>query len=81
VRFYHRLGRHYSEVIVIVENENDNTRLALVLDPLGDDLTIRTLPKVRIHLNLALVVILVGAWAMVSRQKLQRTRQIVHLAA
>jgi len=59
--------------------ERLNTRLKEYL--LADDLTIRTLPKVRMHLNLALVVMLAGAWAMVSRQKLQRARQIVRLAA
>jgi len=48
---------------------------------LADDLTIRTLPKVKMHLNLAWVVMLAGAWALVSRHKLQRARRIVRLAA
>jgi len=47
----------------------------------ADDLTIRTLPKVKMHLNLAWVVMLAGAWALVSRHKLQRARRIVRLAA
>ena len=59
--------------------ERVNARLKEYL--LVDDLTMRTLPKVRMHMNLALVVMLAGAWAMVSRQKLQRARQIVRLAA
>ena len=59
--------------------ERVNARLKEYL--LADDLTIRTLLKVKMHLNLALVVMLAGAWAMVSRQKLQRARQIVRLAA
>ena len=59
--------------------ERSNARLReylLVADP-----TIRTLPKVRMHMNLAGVVLLAGAGAMVSRQKLQRARRTIGRAA
>jgi len=59
--------------------EHLNARLQEYL--LVDDLTIRTLPKARMHMNLAWLVMVAGTWAMVSRQKLERARQIVRLAA
>jgi hypothetical protein len=71
-----KFGRLYDKRSAV---ERVNGRLKEYL--LADDVTIRTLPKVKMHLNLALVVMLAGAWAMVSRQKLQRARQIVRLAA
>ncbi|OQB23785.1 MAG: Transposase DDE domain protein [Chloroflexi bacterium ADurb.Bin180] len=46
-----------------------------------DDLTVRGKAKVTVHVNLALLVMLSGAWAMVDAGKVERARRIVALAA
>jgi hypothetical protein len=46
-----------------------------------DDLTIRGLPKVRIHVGLALLVMLAGAWAMAQKGRFKQVRRTVRLAA
>jgi len=59
--------------------ERVNGRLKEYL--LVDDVTIRGLPKVRMHLSLALLMMLAGAWAMASRERFAAVRQTVRLAA
>jgi len=46
-----------------------------------DNLTIRGIAKAKVHVSLSLLVMLAGAWAMVSAQKVEQARRIVSLAA
>lgn len=59
--------------------ERVNSRLKGHL--LLDDLTIRGLAKVRVHVGLGLLVMLAGAWAMVRVDRQERMRRTVRLAA
>ena len=59
--------------------ERLNSRLK---DLLGlDELTVRGLGKVRVHVGVALVVLLAGAQAMVEAGKVEQARAVVRLAA
>jgi IS5 family transposase len=46
-----------------------------------DELTVRGLQKVQMHVGMGLVVMLAGAWAMVQADKVEQARRIVRLAA
>jgi transposase, IS5 family len=59
--------------------ERVNARLKEYL--LLDELTVRGMPKVRVHVSLALLVMLAGAAAMAEEGMLERVRQTVRLAA
>jgi len=59
--------------------ERVNARLKDFL--LLDELTVRGIQKVQTHVGLGLVVMLSGAWAMVSAEKVDQARRIVRLAA
>lgn len=59
--------------------ERVNARLKDFL--LLDELTVRGLQKVQMHVGLGLVVMLAGAWAMVQSEKVDQARRIVRLAA
>ncbi|HHX42902.1 MAG TPA: transposase [Chloroflexi bacterium] len=59
--------------------ERVNARLKEYL--LLDELTVRGMAKVRVHVSLALVVMLAGAAAMAEEGMLERVRQTVRLAA
>jgi hypothetical protein len=59
--------------------ERVNARLKEYL--LLDDLTVRGMPKVRVHVSLALLVMLAGAAAMAEEGMPERVRQTVRLAA
>jgi len=60
-----------------VERVNGRLKDFLLLD----GLTIRRLEKVKMHVGLSLLVMLGGAWAMVSAERVERARRIVRLAA
>jgi IS5 family transposase len=60
-----------------VERVNGRLKDFLLLD----ELTIRGMRKVRMHVGLALVVMLAGAWAMVQEGRVEQARRIVRLAA
>jgi hypothetical protein len=59
--------------------ERVNARLKDYL--LLDELTVRGQAKVEMHAGLALVVMVAGAWAMVSAERVEEARRIVRLAA
>ena len=60
-----------------VERVNARLKEHLLLD----ELTVRGMAKVRIHVSLALLVMLAGAAAMAEEGMLDRVRQTVRLAA
>jgi hypothetical protein len=59
--------------------ERVNARLKDFL--LLDDLTVRGIGKVQMHASVGLLVLLAGAWAMVSQDRVKEARRIVRLAA
>jgi len=59
--------------------ERVNARLKDFL--LLDDLTVRGIAKVQMHASVGLLVMLAGAWAMVSQDRIKEARRIVRLAA
>lgn len=60
-----------------VERVNGRLKDFLLLD----ELTIRGLAKVRMHVSLGLLVMLAGSWAMASQERWKEVRQTVRLAA
>jgi len=60
-----------------VERVNGRLKDYLLLD----NLTVRGIAKAKVHVSLSLLVMLAGAWAMVSAQKVEQARRIVSLAA
>jgi len=60
-----------------VERVNGRLKDYLLLD----GLTVRGIAKVKVHATLSLLIMLAGAWAMVSAQKVEQARRIVSLAA
>jgi len=60
-----------------VERVNGRLKDFLLLD----ELTVRGMAKVTMHVGLGLVVMLAGAWAMVKAERVEQARRIVRLAA
>ena len=71
-----KFGRLYNKRSA-VERVNGRLKEYLLLD----ELTVRGMPKVRLHVSLALVVMLAGAAAMAEEGMFERVRQTVRLAA
>jgi len=72
----HRFKRLYKQRTA-AERVNSRLKQHLLLD----DLTIRGLAKVKVHVGLGLLVMLAGAWAMVQADRKDRMRRTVRLAA